>query len=128
MPRYNYICYDCLASLEQMLGREATDQERSVCVFETRHGFEPTTEELKEASCCPTCQSNNTKITLLGSDVTGFVRGVNWQEYRRNPANAAAIKREMDIHILKNNDPYGHMRQPGEAAELIEKLQKQATK
>lgn len=37
-------------------------------------------------------------------------------------------QRDMNVYKLRNDDPYGHMRQPGEVDDMISKLKKAGTK
>ena len=121
MPRYNYICDDCVKTAEKKLKRELDEEELGAFVFEVSHGFEPTAKELKLTKC-PFCGSRKTKTTLIGSDITFRVRGGDWREFRKK--NAAALQRDMALHQLQNDDPYGYMRPAGDKEELVDKLRK----
>ena len=125
MPRYNYICNRCVKAEEKKLDRELREEESSAFVFEVSHGFEPTAEELK-LTRCPLCGSRNTKITLIDTDISFRVRGGDWREFRKK--NADALQRDMALHQLQNNDPYGYMRPAGDKEELIDKLRKGSRK
>jgi len=122
MPLYDYACLDCLSKLIERLGREPTDQERAECVFETRLPMNPTPKEVKEACCCPTCGSLDTERLLNASGIIALVRGVNWEEYRRNPQNKSAMRRDMALHQLQTDDPYKPYREPGEVDDLAHRL------
>jgi hypothetical protein len=120
MPRYNYICKDCLAFTEKKLGREATEEEQSTLVFEAVHGMFPTVEEVLKATQCPFCDGHNVVKTFLGVTIDYRVRGGDWREFRKN--NAAALQRDMALHQLEHDDPYGYMRKPGDKADLADQI------
>lgn len=110
MPIYDYVCYDCLEKL-------GNDDE---CIFETMHSINATEEELKVATKCPTCGSNNTNITLKNNNQSVFIRGIDWHEYKKK--NYSAIKRDMTIHTLQNSDPYADFRPDGDKEQLLDKF------
>jgi hypothetical protein len=120
MPQYNYICKDCVDAAEKKLGRELTEDEQVVLLFETSHAMFPTVEEALKATQCPLCDGHNTKITLLEVTQHTLIRGGNWQEFRAK--NASALRRDMALHQLQDGDPYGYMRQPGEKDDLAHRL------
>ena len=39
MPRYNYICSDCIAAREKEVGRPLTEDEQQEIVFEVSHSI-----------------------------------------------------------------------------------------
>ena len=120
MPRYNYICKDCLAHLDKKLGRQSTDEEQIPLLFETFHPIFPTVKEALAATQCPICDGHNTQITLLETTQTIRCRGGDWGEFRKK--NAAALQRDMALHQLQNNDPYAYMRTASDKADLTDKL------
>jgi hypothetical protein len=120
MPRYNYICKDCIAVGEKKLGRALTEEEQSSILFEVSHCMFPTKKELKAVTQCPFCDSYNTTITLLDTNQSMRVRGGDWNEFRKK--NAKALQRDMALHQLQNDDPYGYMRPAGDKEELTDKL------
>lgn len=121
MPRYNYICSDCIAAREKEVGRPLTEDEQQEIVFEVSHSIIfPAGKKLQELTQCPLCDSHNTHITLLGTDQSIRIRGGDWREFRKK--NAKALQRDMALHQLQNDDPYGYMRTPDDKAELVDKL------
>ena len=120
MPQYNYICSDCIADREAKAKRPLTEDEQFEIVFETSHAMFPTVEEALEATQCPICDGHNTHITMLGTDQTFRIRGGDWREFRKK--NAKALQRDMALHQLQNDDPYGYMRTSDDKAELTDKL------
>jgi len=123
------VCSDCRGKKEEEIGRELTDDEiSSFCLFETYHGFDPSESDLKEAMECPDCEGHNTQKSFIGVDTEIMIRGIEWSEYKKDPKNKAAIDRDMQIHTLRNNDPYASMRQDGEKEHLESNLEKSKTK
>ena len=120
MPLYNYICDDCLAYAKKKLGRELTDDDRRTFLFEARHSMTASPAEIHDATECPFCDGHNTKRTLLDVSVHTFIRGHIWEEFKRD--NTAAMRRDMALHQLQNDDPYAGMREPGEADDLANRL------
>ena len=120
MPRYNYICKDCLAAAEKKLGRTATEDEYNSLLFETSHRMFPTVEETLELTQCPFCEGHNTVQSISADNITIRIRHSDWREFKKK--NAAALSRDMALHQLQNNDPYGYMRPEGDKADLIDRL------
>jgi hypothetical protein len=120
MPRYNYVCKDCLAAAEKKLGRTATEDEYNSLLFETSHAMFPTTKEKLEMTQCPFCEGHNTVQSLCADGITIRIRHSDWREFRKK--NASALQRDMALHQLQNDDPYGYMRPAGDKADLIDKL------
>ena len=128
MPTYDYVCNDCLKEAQKDVGRELTDDELSILTFEVKHSMVATDEQIKEVSQCPTCQGHDTKRVIM-TVPHARVRGLghrSWQEYRAENANA--FRRDMALHQLHDEDPYGHMRKPGESSDLADRLRKSAKK
>jgi len=121
MPYYNYICSDCVAYAEKELDRELTNDDMRILLFEARHSIVATPEEIHELTGCPFCDGHNTKRTMLDVDIHCFVRGHDWQQFRKE--NSAALRRDMALHQLKQNDPYSGMRESGEADDLAHRLE-----
>jgi putative FmdB family regulatory protein len=94
MPRYNYLC------------------ERCDLVFETTHGMSETPKIQ-----CPKCRRKAEK-TLRGMTFSFYFPG---EGLVRDKAGA---KRDMHLHHLTHNDPYGQWRQPGERADLADRLRR----
>lgn len=120
MPRYDYFCKTCAAHLSAQLKRPLTDEELDGCIFETQHAIFPTDEELKKATECPDCTCNNVLRIINVSGQSTFIRGHNWEEFKRE--NKEALQRDMALHQLEHNDPYGYMREGDDKAELTDKL------
>jgi hypothetical protein len=69
---------------------------------------------------CPVCGTRATQ-TLYGYDQQFYIKGNCY-------LNRADAQRQMDIRTLESgNDPYAHMRQPGEVDELKSTLRKKKT-
>ena len=59
MPRYNYICSDCIAAREKEVGRPLTEDEQQEIVFEVSHSIIfPAGKKLQELTQCPLCDSH----------------------------------------------------------------------
>lgn len=122
MPRYDYKCKECTIQdyidsdlpLVQVPVPKTTDFDQITSmafVFEAQHGMAE-----KPTIKCPICgkkseRSWNTERKSV------YVRG-NWALDR------AGCKLEQERCKLQEDDPYGHMRQPGEADDLDKKLEK----
>ena len=63
---------------------------------------------------CPVC---NNKAKKVIQRVQSYLRGNCYLDI-------AGCKKDMNIFKLQNDDPYGHMRQPGEKEDLITKLKR----
>ena len=126
MPRYNYICKYCAALASEKLGRELTDEEAEEFLFETRHSMSPSNKELAETTKCPDCERNDTEKVIDISGQIIFIRGHDWEQFKRE--NKAAMQRDMALHQLNTDDPYGYMRENDDKAELTDKLKSGATK
>ena len=85
----------------------------------------PSAEELAEAAKCPDCDSTDTQITIDVSGQSAFIRGHNWEEFKKK--NKSAMRRDMALHQLKTDDPYGYMRSGDDKDELADKLKSSAT-
>lgn len=126
MPRYNYLCKHCAAKAVKNLGRDLTDGELAEFLFETRHSMFPSDEELTKAARCPDCDGDDVEKIIDASGQLTFVRGHDWNEFKRE--NKGAMRRDMALHQLESDDPYGHMRTQRDKDELTEKLKSGATK
>jgi hypothetical protein len=126
MPFYNYICSDCIAVEEKKIGRELTEEEQIPLVFEVFHAMFPTKKELAEKTQCPACRGHNTHTTLLETSQSFRILGGDWREFKKK--NAAALQRDMALHQLENDDPYGYMRTPSEKADLADQLRSSSKK
>lgn len=94
--RYDYRCLNC-------------SNDKEWIVFEVRHGISE-----KPTIKCPLCGKTNCERALLDNPVS-YTRGYGWLDKRgRN--------RDMNLHKLVNDDPYGHMRETGEADDLANRL------
>jgi hypothetical protein len=85
------------------------DAEASPLTWVVSHGI----QEDPEISCL-NCSGKTRKV----------IRSVNSYFKGNCYLDIASCKREMNIHKLQNDDPYGHMRQPGEKDDLISKLKR----
>jgi hypothetical protein len=103
MARYNYQCNDCSKG----------DDPSKWIIWEVQHGMNE-----KPKQKCPKCKGTNTTISYVGFDPPPFhTRGYGWLDVKGR-------RRDMNLHTLVNNDPYGHMREPGEKDELAHSLRK----
>lgn len=129
MPLYNYICANCLKKATKIKGSPLTqEEEMDNVVFETKHAMVPTPDEIKATTKCPRCGSNKTSKIFAGIETYGYVRGKAFLD-------KAGMKRDMNLYKLtqkdengKSTDPYGHMREPGEADDLAHRIRKAGQK
>jgi len=63
---------------------------------------------------CPICDATCQK-TMIGVQVHGYVRGDGYLDKQ-------GATRDMNLYKLLKDDPYGHMRQPGEKEDLAQRL------
>jgi hypothetical protein len=64
---------------------------------------------------CPICE--NGAVVIINKAPNWYWRGDCY-------ANKADCQKQMNIHKLKTNDPYGYMRQPGEVDDMINKIKR----
>lgn len=118
MPRYDYACHACEKKQQAKLKRDLTSEEYDEMVlFETSHMMNPTEEELREASKCPRCGSNNCTKSLKNSNVTSYILGNGFLD-------VAGAKRDMNLYKLTQEDPYANYRAPGEVDHIKSNLSK----
>jgi hypothetical protein len=130
MPNFYAACKDCEKKLRRKLklkkGQEIPrEQHIDGVLFETSVSIKSTPAEEQEAMVCPRCKGSNTIRTYEGYDVVGYIRGNGYLD-------KAGCKRDMNVFTLtekdkdtgKSLDPYDHMRQPGEADDLVTKIRK----
>jgi putative FmdB family regulatory protein len=98
MPLYDYRCQVC-----------STDKEPFTWVVQ--HGMDE-----KPIVTCPQCGGKDTEKTFT-TVTEGWIRGYGWLD-------KSGRQRDMHLHKLMNDDPYRHMRQPGEKDELAASLRK----
>lgn len=96
--RYDYKCNDC------------SNQEEWV-VFEVQHSIKQQPKII-----CPECKGSNCERAIL-STPESWTRGYGWLD-------KGGRRRDMNLFHLENKDPYGHMRQKGEADDLANRLRK----
>lgn len=120
MPKYNYKCDKCkisnlndelIDSLKIWYDHNKENVLDQPLVFEVIHGMHETIE-----ITCPICSSKCNK-TLYGSNVEGYIKGNGYLD-------RSGCKRDMNLHTLINNDPYGGMRQSGEVDYIKDNLKK----
>lgn len=116
MPTYDYICNDCL---KDKFNGELTDEAAIELSYEARHSMDAIGEELLESIKCPICNGFNV-FKIFSSDVHVRIKGKDWKEFKKR--NYDAIKRDMHLHALQNNDPYASMRQDGEVDHIADNL------
>jgi len=79
--------------------------------FEVDHGMKE-----KPKVKCPKCSSIDTEI-IFRTIVQAYIRGYGY-------CDREGCRRDMNLHTLRNNDPYGYMRQRGEKDDMINNLKK----
>ena len=117
MPKYQYSCDDCSNSSHKK--NELFDES-------VGHGFHDSGEFLFVVECkmadkpkkpkCPRCGGNKTKSSYTDLKLQCWVRGDGIVKDR------AGARRDMNRHHLVNQDPYGHMRQPGEVDHMLDEM------
>lgn len=85
----------------------------------------PSENELVKATQCPDCEGNKVEKILDVSGLLVLVRGHDWNEFKQE--NKEAMRRDMAIHQLEHNDPYGYMRTREEKDELADQLKASVT-
>lgn len=112
MPTYHYKCNgDCKSDSPVPDGTAIVITKSGSLIWEVRHGMTET-PEIK----CPSC-SGVASRTLEGIGFPiHFIKGNCY-------LNREECRRQMDIHKLESgDDPYGHMRQPGEVDQIKQDL------
>lgn len=85
------------------------DHSQTPLVWETEHSMGET-PEIK----CPVCESSALRL-ISGGEF--YFRGNGYLD-------KAGCRRDMNLYKLQQNDPYGYMRQPGEAEHLADSIRK----
>lgn len=116
MAFYNYQCSKKKPCTADKLAPELREKMCLVehpdwmLVWTERHGMQETPEYK-----CPVC-GKKAVVSTWGVDVLGYIRGNCY-------LNRQDAKKQMDIRLLETgNDPYGHMRQPGEVDHIKKSL------
>lgn len=65
---------------------------------------------------CPICNKVSFH-TMAGTQVYGYTKGEGFLD-------KAGVRREMNLHTLKTNDPYAYLRPEGDKEEMIKKIEK----
>jgi len=121
MPAYNYCCSkeckaDNLQSLQKAIGattKSVMASKTGILVWEERHAM---SEDPKIK--CPFCGAKATKTFLCANMPEHYIKGNGYFD-------RAGCRRDMDLFKLqKGEDPYGHMRQPGEVDHLKDTLKR----
>lgn len=94
--RYDYKCLQC-------------SNDKEWVVFEVSHGIRES-PKVK----CPKCKSDDCERAILET-TKHWVRGNGWLDVKGR-------QRAMNSRIMETNDPYGHMRESGEADDLTYRL------
>ncbi len=118
MPNYVYECLNCIKKLSKPLDQLNDEEYESLVLYEARHSMEPSEEELHKACECPRCKSHKAKRVYYGYSVTTYTLGYGFLD-------KAGATRDMNIYKLEKEDPYAEYREPGEASDIKDKLQKQ---
>lgn len=121
MAFFIYLCKDCLDLAERIKGDELTYEELELaCLFETSHMMNPSPGDLEEARTCPRCDSVDTEKTYFEYKPRGYVLGNGFLD-------RDGTRRAMNVYKLDQEDPYAHMREPGEVDELKAKFKRAGT-
>jgi hypothetical protein len=121
MPTYDYTCDDCIDyAINQPEAKDYTkDEIESAFTFEARYSFHASKKEARKLTECPFCDGHNTR-KMITSPMHVRVCGHNWEDFKKE--NAPALRRDMALHQLQNEDPYAHIRPDGEADDLAHRL------
>lgn len=126
MPHYHYLCKPCEKRLIEAKGGPLNQEEElEGAIFETSHSMNPTKQELRAAKKCPRCGSRRTHLTVNGITVGGYVLGDGYLDRE-------GVRRDINLFHLTGKDaetgqpldPYGHMRQAGEADDLAVRIKR----
>lgn len=79
-------------------------------ILEIHHGMSET-PEIK----CPVCEHEC--IRVIAKSVTAYFRGYGYLDKK-------GCYRDMNLYKLQTDDPYGYMRQPGEAEFMADQIKK----
>jgi hypothetical protein len=120
MPTYNYCCSkECTLSDLEKLKKEITTESTlmiskdGILVWEEKHSMSAT-PKIK----CPVCGAKAVKTFLCTHMPVCYTRGYGYLD-------KAGCRRDMDLFKLqKGEDPYGHMRQPGEVDHIKDQLRR----
>jgi hypothetical protein len=115
MPEYIYRCVPCEEKLAEDNSSVDADTYDAQVLFETSHSMSAAGKELADALKCPRCGASRAERFYGYDNIISYVRGNGYLD-------RAGARRDMHKHTLVNNDPYGHMRQPGEVEDLKIKL------
>lgn len=120
MPIYIYQCADCSSKYdEEQLEKMTEDEIGHAVLFETYHSIKPSDDELDKAVVCPRCGCKDCKISMLGVNVSSYIKGYGWKDYK-------GARRDMNLYHLKNSDPYSKHRVPGEVDHIESNLKKES--
>ena len=117
MPTYNYICRKCEKATIRKYGDPSIKQYEDLIIFETSHMMNPTDKELSEAVICPRCNNTDCYKTMMGTNTRSYILGYGYLD-------KAGAKRDMAVFHLTQHDPYGYMRESGEADNMADGFRK----
>jgi len=122
MASFFVICRACENKLRRQLKKQkrqdCTQQEyEELVLFETEHSINADAAEVAEAMICPRCDGTECEKTFYGYNTIGYIRGNGYLD-------KAGCHRDMNLHRLETEDPYGEMRQPGEVDDLKGRLKR----
>lgn len=119
MPVYQYSCEDCTVD-KKIKKADLYDPDKEI------GGYHPNGEYLffknykmkdkVKSPKCPKCGGTNTIQSLLGVNLTCYIRGNGIVKDR------AGARRDMNRFHLVNQDPYGHMRSSGEVDHMLDQF------
>jgi hypothetical protein len=132
MPRYNYECPKCKMwdyikndsiplQEEVFVEPEVDDIGDAPFIWEVSYpmGYDKATKTFADPPVirCPICDSVSVH-TMAGTRIgAAYTRGNGFLD-------KAGVRREMNLHTLKANDPYAHIRPEGDKEEMIKKIEK----
>jgi transposase-like protein len=118
MPIYQYCCENCSISATKVEKKKlVADIDNNVSGFnndEYLFFIECSMNNKKSKPRCPKCKKNKTRQSFSEMTLTCYVRGDGLVK------DKVGARRDMNKFHLVNQDPYGHMRVPGETEHMLD--------
>lgn len=118
MPIYQYCCENCSDSATKVEKKKlVADIDNNVNGFnndEYLFFIECSMNNKKSKPRCPKCKKNKTRQSFSEMTLTCYVRGDGLVK------DKVGARRDMNKFHLVNQDPYGHMRVPGETEHMLD--------
>jgi len=118
MPIYQYCCENCSDSATKVEKKKLiADVDNNVNGFndeEYLFFIECSMKDKKSKPRCPRCNKNKTRQSFSEMTLTCYVRGDGLVK------DKVGARRDMNKFHLVNQDPYGHMRVPGETDHMLD--------